>query len=177
MAQRFKLTNALRLGGQMSNFGRSQEPRITSSADHAGGEPRTCTQVQNGAEPDTQGRGRAVLIIEDEPHIAEAIRFLLTRDGWAASVHASGKAARELIAQAAPVVVILDAMLPEISGFDVLRAVRSDPEIAELPVILLTANSAASARDMARNAGASLFMPKPFANADLLQAVRALAQE
>lgn len=147
------------------------------SADPAEGSAVTPVQSQIAPEPDKQGRGRAVLIIEDEPHIAEAIRFLLTRDGWAASVHASGKAARELIAQAAPVLVILDAMLPEISGFDVLRAVRGDPETADLPVILLTANSAASARDMARDAGASLFMPKPFANADLLQAVRALAQE
>lgn len=120
------------------------------------------------------GEGRRVLIIEDEVNISEAIRFILRRDGWSVALHPTGEGAIEAIARHQPHLVILDVMLPGDNGYDILRALRRDPANRTLPVILLTARGGSAARDLAREAGASLFMAKPFANAELLAAVRQL---
>lgn len=119
--------------------------------------------------------GRHVLLIEDEANIAEAIRFVLMRDGWRVSVHAAGAGALEALRQAAPDLVILDVMLPGRSGFDILGDLRADPATARLPVLMLTAKGQPRDREAAGRAGADQFLAKPFANADLLAAVRALA--
>lgn len=123
------------------------------------------------------GQGKTILIIEDEPHISEAIRYILTRDGWRVELCADGLGALEAVNKARPDVVILDAMLPGRSGFEILGEIRADTATADLPVILLTANGASATRTLAEQTGASLFMAKPFANGELVAAVRDLAQE
>lgn len=120
------------------------------------------------------GGGRRVLVVEDEPNISEAIRFILRRDGWAVAIHGQGAGAVQAVADHAPDLVILDVMLPGTSGYDILRAIRAQPATSALPVIVLTARGNGAARDLAAEAGASLFMAKPFANADLLAAARQL---
>ena len=117
---------------------------------------------------------RHVLLIEDEPNITEAIRFLLTRDGWRVDAHANGADAVEVIRRARPDVVILDVMLPGKSGIDIIRDLRSSPECRDLPVLMLTARGQARDREMAERAGVSRFMTKPFSNEEVLDAVRGL---
>jgi DNA-binding response OmpR family regulator len=116
-----------------------------------------------------------VLLIEDEPNIIEAIRFILSRDGWAVDVHSDGATALEAVAQKAPDIVILDVMLPNRSGYDILADIRADHETTELPVLMLTARGQSKDREMAERIGASRFMTKPFSNADVLASVRELA--
>jgi len=116
-----------------------------------------------------------VLLIEDEPNIAEAIRFILTRAGWRVSLHGDGSDALALIRDAAPDVLILDLMLPGRSGLEILADLRTDSALAALPVLMLTARGQGRDRDAAERAGASAFLAKPFANADVLDAVRRLA--
>jgi len=128
----------------------------------------------SGAAPAGHGAGRRVVVVEDEPHISEAIRFILRRDGWAVACIDNGLDAPGRIAADRPDLVILDLMLPGQSGLDVLQALRARPGLAGLPVILLTARGQAGTRHLAQDAGASLFMAKPFANAELLAAVRQL---
>lgn len=118
---------------------------------------------------------RRVLVIEDEPNISEAIRYILSRDGWSVSVLDTGTEALAEVERVAPRLVILDAMLPGQSGFDILRALRARDASAALPVLMLTARGGQAARALAEEAGASRFMAKPFANAELLAAVRQLA--
>ena len=120
------------------------------------------------------GQGRQVLVVDDEPNICEAIRFILRRDGWGVSVLADGAQVLASLDSLRPDLIILDVMLPRVSGFEVLRAIRAHPQHGALPVILLTARGQAAARELARDSGASLFMAKPFANADLLAAARQL---
>ncbi|MFP1643333.1 response regulator transcription factor [Pontitalea aquivivens] len=119
--------------------------------------------------------GRHVLLIEDEPHIAEAIRFILSRAGWQVSLQHDGMAAMAAIAAARPDVVILDLMLPGRSGLEILSDLRADARFTGLPVLMLTARGQQRDREAAARAGASAFLSKPFANADVLAAVRALA--
>jgi DNA-binding response OmpR family regulator len=113
-----------------------------------------------------------VLLIEDEPNIAEAIRFLLTRDGLRVSHAAEGAAALQLMRQDPPDLVILDHMLPGMSGLEILTTVRADPRSRDLPVMMLTARG--RDRVMAEEAGADRFMTKPFSNAEILAEVRAM---
>lgn len=120
---------------------------------------------------------RHVLLIEDEPNIIEAIRFLLTREGWQVEAHSNGADAVELVRRVRPDLVILDMMLPGKSGMDILRELRAIGELAGLPVLMLTARGQSRDRDMAEKAGVSRFMTKPFSNAEVLAAVRDLVAQ
>lgn len=115
-----------------------------------------------------------VLLIEDETNIAEAIRFILSRDGWQVTVLGDGQTAEAAVREAAPDLVILDLMLPGRSGLDVVAALRADPATLHLPVMMLTAKGHGRDREAAERAGVTHFMTKPFANADMVAAVRAL---
>ncbi|SLN57501.1 Alkaline phosphatase synthesis transcriptional regulatory protein PhoP [Aquimixticola soesokkakensis] len=113
-----------------------------------------------------------VLLIEDEPNITEALRFVLSRDGWLVDTHADGATALRAIADKAPQVIVLDVMLPNRSGFEILRDLRAQG--SSVPVLMLTARGQQRDRDLAQAAGATAFMTKPFSNADIVAALRAL---
>lgn len=115
-----------------------------------------------------------VLLIEDEPHIVEALSFLLSREGLDVSAHSNGADAARVARDAAPDLVILDVMLPNKSGFDILRELRASPSTATMPVMMLTAKGQGKDRAEAEEAGANLFMTKPFSNADIVAGVKQL---
>lgn len=117
---------------------------------------------------------KRVLLIEDEMNIVEAVSFLLTRDGWTVHTHHDGATALDKIKSGAPDMVILDVMLPGKSGYDVLRDMRADPDMAPIPVMILTARGQQRDREQAEHLGATRFMTKPFANAELRDAVHEL---
>jgi DNA-binding response OmpR family regulator len=116
-----------------------------------------------------------VVLVEDEVNIAEAIRFLLSNEGWRVQTIANGATAVDVIRNAAPDLVMLDVMLPGKSGFEILEELRADQALADLPVLMLTARGQSRDREMAEKAGVSRFMTKPFSNSEMLEAVRALS--
>ena len=116
-----------------------------------------------------------VLLIEDEPNIIEAIRFILSRDGWRVDTHSDGRTALDTIRSRGPDVVILDVMLPNRSGYDILHDLREDTDLTDLPVLMLTARGQKKDRELAEKLGATRFMTKPFANTEILETVRELA--
>jgi DNA-binding response OmpR family regulator len=115
-----------------------------------------------------------VLLIEDEPNIAEAIRFVLSRDGWDVTTLTDGAEAMAAVGGVRPDIVILDLMLPGLSGLEILEAIRRDPATAALPVLMLTAKGQGRDREAAERAGVSRYMTKPFSNAEMVASVRAL---
>ncbi|RDC71971.1 response regulator [Rhodovulum sp. 12E13] len=117
---------------------------------------------------------KRILLVEDEPNIIEAIRFILSRDGWHVTTHSDGTTALEAIGRTGPDVLVLDVMLPGRSGFDILRDLRADPATSDLPVLMLTAKGQARDREQAERYGVTRFMTKPFANSDVLAAVNAM---
>lgn len=119
---------------------------------------------------------KRVLVIEDEPNISEALRFILSRNGWQVEVTADGKAALCSLSAHPPDLLILDLMLPGVSGFDILRDLRAREPTRSLPVLMLTAKGQAADRIEAERLGVTRFMTKPFANAEVLAAVHELAQ-
>lgn len=118
--------------------------------------------------------GRTVLLIEDEQNIIEAVSFILSRDGWDVRTHCNGNDAVDAIRNRLPDLVILDVMLPGKSGFDILQEIRADTELGKTPVLMLSARGQSRDVEMAERAGANRYMTKPFSNADVLEAVRAL---
>jgi len=118
---------------------------------------------------------RRVLLIEDEPNIIEALRFILNRDGFAVDTHSDGASAMEAIRTRQPDLIILDVMLPNRSGFDIMRDLRAQERFAATPVLMLTARGQEKDREMAEAIGVTAFMTKPFSNMAVLECVRALA--
>lgn len=118
--------------------------------------------------------GGTVLLIEDEPNIIEAIRFILSRDGWRVDTHSDGLTAVEAVRMRRPDLIVLDVMLPNRSGYDILNDLRADAEFKDLPVLMLTARGQKKDRELAEKLGASRFMTKPFSNVEVLETVRAL---
>jgi two-component system OmpR family response regulator len=121
--------------------------------------------------------GKRVLLIEDEPNIIEAIRFVLSRDGWVVETHSDGLTAADAVRAKSPDVVILDVMLPNRSGFEILQELRGDASVGDLPILMLTARGQKKDREMAEQFGASRYMTKPCANAEMLEVLRELAGE
>lgn len=117
-----------------------------------------------------------VVLVEDEINIAEAIRFLLSQEGWRVETLANGAAAVDVIRKVMPDLVMLDVMLPGKSGFEILHELRADTAFDDMPILMLTARGQSRDREMAERAGVSKFMTKPFSNAEMLDAVRALTQ-
>ena len=120
--------------------------------------------------------GKHVLLIEDETNIIEAIRFLLSREGWQVDTHSDGATAVETVRATRPDLLMLDYMLPGKNGMDILKELRADPDFARLPILMLTARGQSRDRDEAERAGVSRFMTKPFSNVEVLTAVRDLVQ-
>jgi DNA-binding response OmpR family regulator len=120
--------------------------------------------------------GGRILLIEDEGNIREAIGFILSRAGWEVQGHGNGATAIEAVTRTKPDIIILDIMLPGLSGFEILRALREDTELARLPVLMLTAKGQARDQEAAFEIGANAYLTKPFSNADLLATVARLAQ-
>ncbi|SUZ32218.1 putative transcriptional regulatory protein TcrX [Roseibaca ekhonensis] len=114
---------------------------------------------------------KRVLVIEDEPNISEAIRFILTRNGWQVDVEADGFAALARLRSAPPDALILDLMLPDMDGFEILRNLRAEAPTRDLPVLMLTAKGQVADRDLAAKLGVTRFMTKPFANAEVVSAL------
>ena len=119
---------------------------------------------------------KRVLLIEDEPNIIEAIRFILSRDGWRVDTHSDGNTAVQAVRARAPDLVILDVMLPNRSGYDILSDLRAQDDTSALPVLMLTARGQKKDRELAEKLGASKFMTKPFSNGEILATVRELVE-
>lgn len=117
------------------------------------------------------GRTR-ILIVEDEPNIIESLSYILRRADFEVAIAANGLEALERLRGTKFSAIILDVMMPGMSGFDVLRQVRADRNLSGLPVIVLTAKGQSRDRQTASEAGATEFITKPFSNADIIACLR-----
>ncbi|MCO5146479.1 MAG: response regulator [Aquamicrobium sp.] len=118
-----------------------------------------------------------ILIAEDEPSILEALTFVLRRAGWTVHTVTDGEAVMNAVRRDRPRVLVLDIMMPKRSGFEVLKQIRGNEATAALPVLVLTAKGQQQDRRIAGELGANSFVTKPYSNADVIEAVRALLDE
>ena len=114
---------------------------------------------------------RTVLIVEDEPDAAEMFAEMMRVSGFrVVKSHSSGPALK-LMSSEKPDVVILDVMMPDISGLEVLRFMRQEPNLAGIPVVVVSAKSMPSDIKTGLDAGASIYLTKPVGFLDLKNAV------
>lgn len=118
-----------------------------------------------------------VLIAEDEANIAELLQFLLQREGHETQTVFDGAAALVAAREDLPDVMVLDAMLPNLSGYEVLKALRADASLKRVPVLMLTAKGQDKDRKLAEDLGVNAFITKPFANNDVIACVARLLGE
>jgi len=117
---------------------------------------------------------RTVLIAEDEPHIVESLTFLFQQKGYEVLAATDGADSLRKIRARRPDLVILDVMMNHHNGFEVLRILRGEPEIASTKVLMLTAKGQNSDRRLAQELGADAFVAKPFANREVMSTAEAL---
>ena len=116
----------------------------------------------------------SILVVEDEPAIQELVSFTCSSNGYRVRRAESVGAAQEAIREELPDLVILDWMLPDHSGIELLRALRGEERTKALPVIMLTARSAETDRVSGLDAGADDYVVKPFSPRELVSRVRAV---
>ncbi len=119
---------------------------------------------------------KTVIIIEDEPDAAELFAEMMRVNGFRVLKSHSSTPARTLIKQEKPDMIILDIMMPDISGIEVLRFMRREPALADIPVIVVSAKSMPSDIRNGLDAGASAYLTKPVGYIELKNAVDDLMQ-
>lgn len=115
-----------------------------------------------------------ILVVEDDPDIAELMRRYLQKAGFEVEVRGSGHDGLSAITANPPDLVVLDLMLPQISGQEICRFVRSDERTAAVPIIMVTARADESERIAGLDLGADDYLAKPFSPGELVARVRAL---
>jgi DNA-binding response OmpR family regulator len=115
---------------------------------------------------------RTVLVVDDEPFICRSLSFVLRKDNYNVIEARNGEEALAAIRLHKPDLVFLDVMMPKINGFEVTERVKSDPELASVKIILLTAKGQDSDRETGRKAGADDYMTKPFSPTKILERAR-----
>ena len=123
------------------------------------------------AEAETR---RMILVVEDEDNIAIALDYLLSREGYAHDRIATGRGAVERIRATRPDLVLLDVMLPEVSGYEICQAVRLDADLSAVKILMMTARGSAIERRKGLALGADGFITKPFELKELRDEVRRL---
>lgn len=116
---------------------------------------------------DTAG---SILLVEDEDSLAESIRYSLEREGYVVTVAPDGRKALERFRANRPDLVILDLMLPEVSGLDVCRIIREESTV---PIVMVTAKDSEADKVAGLELGADDYVTKPFSVRELVSRVRA----
>lgn len=112
-----------------------------------------------------------ILVVEDEPSIAEIVGLYLDRAGYEVEIASDGAAALEILERAKPELIVLDLMLPKVDGFEITRRVR---QAGNIPIIMLTARGSEVDRIAGLEMGADDYVVKPFSPQELVSRVRAV---
>src|SRR5690349_951268 len=115
-----------------------------------------------------------ILVVEDESDIRELLRYNLEQDGFAVEEAADGAEALDRVRRRAPDLMVLDLMLPHMSGLEICRRIRNEPETAKLPIIVVTARSSEVDRVLGLEMGADDYVVKPFSPREVVARVKAL---
>jgi len=113
-----------------------------------------------------------ILVADDEPSIVLSLQVLLQKAGYDVRVARNGEEAVQAVEASPPDLILLDAMMPKRDGFDVCQALRANPALKDLPIIMLTAKSRDVERQKGMALGATDYITKPFSTRDLVAVVR-----
>lgn len=118
--------------------------------------------------------GAQILVVEDEQAIGELLQYNLEREGFSVQLAADGEEAMVAVAEWKPDLILLDWMLPEVSGIELCRQLQVRRETREIPIIMLTARSEEEDRIRGLDVGADDYVTKPFSMSELVARIRAV---
>ncbi|MGA8654835.1 MAG: response regulator transcription factor [Chthoniobacterales bacterium] len=118
--------------------------------------------------------GEKILIVEDETDVADLLAHHLRQAGFSVEIAHNGREALQLIKNRSPTLIVLDLMLPEMSGLDVCRLIRSDPRSSQVPIVILSAKSEEIDRVLGFELGADDYIVKPFSPREFVLRIKAI---
>ncbi len=117
---------------------------------------------------------RPILVVDDEPYILRSLSFVLEREGYQVVTATDGEAGLQKIRELKPLLVFLDIMLPKKNGYEVCAAVKSDPDLAQTHIVMLSAKGQQIDRERGMLGGANEYMTKPFSPREITAYVRSV---
>lgn len=117
---------------------------------------------------------KKIMVVDDEPYIARVIKFKLEQEGYAVISANDGVTGLDRIRQEKPDLVLLDVMMPGLTGYEVCQQVKADADLAGIPVVFLTAKGQERDREQGLTLGASDYITKPFSPNRLLELVKSI---
>lgn len=121
--------------------------------------------------------GKKILIADDEPNIVVSLEFLLKQKGHSVKVAGNGEEALEAVRTFAPDLILLDVMMPRLSGYDVCQKVRENPQWNGIRIVMLSAKGREVEVSKGIAVGADAYVTKPFSTRDLVAKVQELLGE
>jgi len=115
-----------------------------------------------------------ILLVDDEPSLVKLVKKRLETEGFDVCVALDGEEALEKMERETPDLLVLDVMLPKLSGFDVCRRLKKDPRFSRIPILLFTALAQEKDEKAGLECGANGYVRKPFRAPELLEKIRAL---
>jgi len=122
----------------------------------------------------SESKPARILIVEDHAEMLQVLRKFLTERGFEIQEAVSGEAALDMVSQDNPDIILLDIMLPDVNGLDILKAIKAKTEI---PVVMLSAKDTPKETGQAKELGADDFIPKPFRDEELVGKIHELIGE
>ena len=118
---------------------------------------------------------RTVLIAEDEPYIVQSLSFLLEKEGLQVDVAVDGRQTLDMLRKNPPDILLLDLMMEHLTGFEVLKILRSEQDLKDIKVLVLSAKGQENDRRRVMELGADKFITKPYANNEVVESVKETA--
>jgi len=115
---------------------------------------------------------RYVLVADDDPLVLRSLRYILARSKIPFECVENGAQALARARERKPALALLDVMMPEMNGLEVCRTMKSDPDLKDVPVVLVTARAMSAERQRGLDAGANEYVTKPFVNAELIDMIQ-----
>lgn len=115
-----------------------------------------------------------ILVVEDEPTNQEVAEVILASEGFEVLLAGNGQEGIDMARRAKPDLIVMDILMPVLDGLSATRELKSDPETAHIPILVVTAKASHSDRGAAEAAGCDAFLAKPYRNSVLVEAIRQL---
>lgn len=117
---------------------------------------------------------RKIVIVDDDPYILMSLEFLMKKSGYEVLVARNGKEAMEVINKMLPELVLLDIMMPDVDGYSICAQIKSSKKLKDIKVIFISAKTKEADIKKGYDAGASLYITKPFSTRELMKQVKDL---
>ena len=119
----------------------------------------------------------SILVVDDEPNIVLSLEFIMQKEGYDVRIAKDGEAALKAIREKVPDLVLLDIMMPAMSGYEVCQRIRANPEWKDIRIVMLTAKGREGDQEKGMAMGADEYITKPFATRDLMARVKMILGE